>query len=101
MQAVMTQPVTQFSLDSKLNEFEKRPAVYEGEAADARRREFDLAEGSTRLSGAPQRWPERTRIINLHISGRINQKEYIDLCKQSLALPKPGANKQWLKPAQE
>ena len=61
-----------------LEKYRKRPAKFDGEALEARRREYRLAVGSVRLSGGN---PQDDELTELYLTGRISIRDYVRLCQ--------------------
>ncbi len=67
-------------LEELLAFYDEREAKYTGPELDQRRTEFETAYGMNRLEGAGSISDIETRIAELWITGRVTDKEYIDLC---------------------
>jgi len=70
--------------DELLSEYQARGAQFVGEELERRRNEFDLAFGMNRLEGAGLASSEDNIVAELWISGRITDKEYLELCVLTL-----------------
>jgi hypothetical protein len=62
-----------------LANYQRRPARFTGEALASRRREFEQAQASGQLSGAGEITGQQQELVELYLTGRISQKEYLKL----------------------